>query len=121
MEFCKVCHNMLYLKTEQDNALTRYCKCCDFTQQDPPTLGRSICVTKTMYAEDDLLYMQHNNPYLRFDPTLPRVQDPNIVCQNADCPGSRETSQMIYVKYHPVQLRYFYVCDLCGQSFRKKN
>lgn len=121
MEFCKVCHNILYLKTEADQSLTRYCKCCHFQLQDPPNLGKSVCVAKTMYAEDDLLYMQHNNAYLRYDPTLPRVQDPSIVCQNMDCPGSKETSQMIYVKYHPVQLRYFYVCDLCGQSFRKKN
>lgn len=121
MEFCKVCQNMLYLRTELDQSLTRYCKSCKFQQQDAPTLGKSICVSKTMYTEDDLLYMQHNNAFLRFDPTLPRVQDPHILCENKDCPGPKDKPQVIYVKYHPVHLKYFYCCDYCGYSWRKKN
>jgi hypothetical protein len=112
---------MLYLKTELDQSLTRYCKYCKFQQQDAPTLGKSVCVSKTMYSEDDLLYMQHRNAFLRYDPTLPRVQDPNIICENKDCVGSKEKPQIIYVKYHPVHMKYFYTCDYCGYSWRKKN
>lgn len=121
MEFCKICQNMLYLKTELDQSLTRYCKNCKFQHQDAPTLGKAVCVSKTVYTEDDLLYMQHKNAFLRFDPTLPRVADPNLVCENKDCSGPRDKPQMIYVKYHPVHMKYFYTCDYCGHSWRKKN
>lgn len=121
MEFCKVCQNLLYLKTELDQSLTRYCKYCKFQQQDAPVLGKAVCVSKTMYSEDDLLYMQHKNAFLRFDPTLPRVQDPNIICENSECTGPRDKPQIIYVKYHPVHMKYFYTCDYCGHSWRKKN
>ena len=121
MEFCKVCQNLLYLKTELDQSLTRYCKNCKFQQQDAPVLGKAVCVSKTMYSEDDLLYMQHKNAFLRFDPTLPRVQDPNIICENSECTGPRDKPQIIYMKYHPVHMKYFYTCDYCGHSWRKKN
>ena len=121
MEFCKVCQNMLYLKTELDQSLTRYCKYCKYQEQDAPVLGKAICVSKTMYSEDDLLYMQQKNAFLRYDPTLPRVQDPNIVCENSECTGPREKPQIIYMKYHPVHMKYFYTCDYCGHSWRKKN
>ena len=121
MEFCKVCQNMLYIKTEADNSLTHYCKYCKFEHQDPPVVGKAIFVSKTMYSEDDLLYMQHQNEFLRFDPTLPRVQDPLILCQNSECTGPRDKQQIIYVKYHTVHMKYFYTCDYCGYSWRKKN
>lgn len=116
-----MCQNLLYLKTELDQSLTRYCKHCKFQQQDAPVLGKAVCVSKTMYSEDDLLYMQHKNAFLRFDPTLPRVQDPNIICENSECSGPRDKPQIIYMKYHPVHMKYFYTCDYCGHSWRKKN
>jgi DNA-directed RNA polymerase subunit M/transcription elongation factor TFIIS len=120
MEFCKVCNNLLYIKTEEDQSLTHYCKYCKFEEHDEPTLGKAICISKTMYEEDDLLYMQQQNAYLRFDPTLPRVQDSSMVCPNAECKGDREKPQIIYVKYHTVHMKYFYICDYCGYCWRKK-
>jgi DNA-directed RNA polymerase subunit M/transcription elongation factor TFIIS len=120
MEFCKVCKNLLYIRTEEDQSLTHYCKYCKFEHQDEPTLGKAICISKTMYEEDDLLYMQHKNEYLRFDPTLPRVQDSSIICENKECTGDREKPQVIYVKYHTLHMKYFYACDYCGYCWRKK-
>lgn len=116
MEFCQICQNMLYLKTEADQSLLRYCKYCNFQHKDPATLGKSVCVSKTVYTEDDLLYMQHQNKYLRYDPTLPRVNDQT--CPNGDCPGTE--SRVIYIKYDHINMKYFYVCDHCGTVFQNK-
>lgn len=120
MEFCDICDNMLYMK-QQENSLTKYCKHCDFSKEvDGPSSGRALKVMETLYSEDDLLYMQHQNKYLRFDPTLPRVQDPHIVCPSESCPGPKDKPQVVYVKYHPVHMKYFYCCDYCGTSWRTK-
>lgn len=121
MEFCKICQNLLYIKTDTNNNLTHYCKYCKFEHQDLKDSGKAFCVSKTMYSEDDLLYMQHQNEFLRFDPALPRVQDSEIKCPNSECTGPPDKQQIIYVKYHTVHMKYFYTCDFCGHSWRKKN
>jgi hypothetical protein len=130
MEFCEICRNMLYLTskpqdpdTEQGNAngtpedcLMKYCKHCKWSTIQDTSKNMPIRVAFTLYSEDDLLNKQHYNPYLRFDPTLPRIQDPSISCTNPKCTGPRDKPQMIYVKYHPENMKYFYCCDYCGEQ-----
>jgi len=121
MEFCKVCQNMLYLKTEEDQSLTSFCRHCKFSNTESISSGKGICISRTMYTADDLLYKQHKNKFLIQDPTLPRVQDSNIVCPNSECSGPKDKSQIIYIKYDSIHMKYFYICDYCGFSWRKKN
>lgn len=118
MEFCEVCSNMLYMKSAEDFTLIKYCRHCSFKKEIPPGSGNAIRISRTMYSEDDLLYMQHQNRFLRYDPTLPRVQDPAIVCPNKECKGSKEKPNVSYVKYHPVDMKYFYCCNTCGKTWR---
>lgn len=121
MEFCEVCENMLYMRTGEDGALDRYCKNCPFTKKELPGGGRAIKVAKTMYSEDDMLFIQNQNPYLRNDPTLPRVSDKELVCPKPECPGPKDQPQVLFVKYHPVNMKYFYCCDYCGYCWRKND
>jgi DNA-directed RNA polymerase subunit M/transcription elongation factor TFIIS len=116
MEFCDVCDNMLYIKDE-NRKLVKYCKHCSFSKTLDVQQG-AIKISETMYSEDDLLFMQYQNKYLRHDPTLPRVRDPSIVCPSSDCTGDKENPQVLYVKYHPVHMKYFYCCDYCGYTWR---
>ena len=118
MEFCKLCDNMVYMKTEEDGSLVRYCKHCSFKEVQSATGHRAVRLTRTNYSEDELLYRHHQNPFLRFDPTLPRVLEPTLKCKNPECTESRHTPRFIYIKYHPVDMKYFYVCDHCGTSLR---
>lgn len=111
MEFCPVCRNMLYLRTAEDNGLLKHCKACGYERAHE---GGAFCVAQTSYAEDNMLYVQHQNPYLRFDPTLPRICDDSVRCPNAHCTGPRDKPQVLYVKYHPVNMLYLYCCDYCG-------
>lgn len=125
MQFCEVCDNLLFLRSEKseasdvENKLVKYCKHCGFTKEDQGTAKKAVKVGHTLYSEDDLLYLQFKNKYLRNDPTLPRVCDPTLVCPNSDCTESRENPQVLYVKYHPVHMKYLYCCDHCGSMWRQ--
>jgi len=120
MEFCNICDNMLYLREKKEDnevLVEKYCKHCDFTQTLDAASG-AMKISETVYSEDDLLYMQYTNKYLRFDPTLPRVRDQTLACPNEDCTGPRDTPQILYVKYHPIHMKFFYCCDYCGHTWR---
>jgi hypothetical protein len=92
MEFCDICFNMIYIKSsgcgdkygnDKDKEITGYspklikfCKHCKFEKEE--NTNASIKVSETIYTEDDLLYNQQINQYLRFDPSLRRIKDDNI-------------------------------------------
>lgn len=116
MEFCEICDNLLFLRSREDKNLEKYCKHCSFSKSADGE--GAIKVTETIYSEDDLLYEQFQNKYLRFDPTLPRVQDPSLVCPNEACSGPKDNPRVLFVKYHPTHMRYFFCCDYCGTTFR---
>lgn len=117
MEFCKVCDNMLYLLTEDNRTLRKHCKACGWSEVVPPGAKR---VATTQYREDDLLYQQYQNPYLRYDPTLPRISDPSLACPIADCPGPKDHPQVIYIKYNATHQKFLYMCEYCGYSWRRE-
>jgi DNA-directed RNA polymerase subunit M/transcription elongation factor TFIIS len=119
MEFCDVCDNMLYMKTDESRHLIKYCKHCDFSKVETDING-CVKISGTMYTEDDLLYNQNINKYLRYDQTLRRINDEHIKCPNADCEtmtGDKQ-QQVLYIKYHPQNMKYLYVCDHCGHIWR---
>ncbi len=119
MEFCNVCNNMLYVNTDEEKRLVKYCKHCDFSKTE--MTQSSIKISETIYTEDDLLYNQSINKYLRYDPTLRRINDHQIRCQNAECPAVNDDTinqQVLYIKYHPQNMKYLYVCDHCGNIWR---
>jgi len=119
MEFCDVCNNLLYMKTDDSKQLLKYCKHCDFSKIEN-NLG-CVKISETMYTEDDLLYNQNINKYLRYDQTLRRINDPLIKCPNSTCEthgDSAKQQQVLYIKYHPQHMKYLYVCDHCGNIWR---
>lgn len=119
MEFCDACDNLLFLRSdEQSSKLVKYCKHCPFTKEEESREKRAIKVSQTIYSEDDLLYLQFKNKYLRNDPSLPRIRDPALPCPNRDCSGPKDSPQILYIKYHPVHMKYLYCCDYCGIMWR---
>ncbi len=129
MEFCNICFNMIYIKSSESPVkgdkeagtyipkLIKYCKHCLYEKEEIAT--DAIKISETIYTEDDLLYNQHINQYLRFDPSLRRIKDENIKCEKCDIPDDKR--QIIPIKYHPSNMKYFYVCDNCGFTWREKN
>jgi len=115
---------MIYIKSSEcgsseggndEPSLIKFCKHCKYEKEEKTNV--SIKVSETIYSEDDLLYNQQINQYLRFDPSLRRIKDPTIKCTNCDIPD--EKRQIIPIKYHPAHMKYFYVCDNCGFTWRE--
>ena len=117
MEFCGNCNNMLYISSNDDNNLVKYCKHCNFKKEE--TDKKCIKVSDTLYSYDDLLYYQNINKYLRHDPTLRRIKDENINCPNNDCNIEKDNQQILYIKYDNKNMKYLYVCDHCGHICRE--
>lgn len=117
MEFCEVCDNLLYVKSNENKQLVKYCKHCAF--QKVETNSAAIKISETIYSEDDLLYNQHVNKYLRYDPTLRRIRDPLVSCPNPNCRVDEDKKQTLYIKYHPQNMKYLYVCENCGETWKQ--
>jgi DNA-directed RNA polymerase subunit M/transcription elongation factor TFIIS len=133
MEFCDICNNMIYIKSSECSSdikqpdkekeiqhgynpkLIKYCKHCLYEKEEPNV--NAIKISETIYTEDDLLYNQNINRYLRFDPSLRRIKDDKIKCDKCDIPDDKR--QIIPIKYHPTHMKYFYVCDNCGHTWRE--
>lgn len=115
MRFCKACDNMLYVQvkdageTGRGLELAYACKSCGRTE----VAGASACVIDTNYRDDQSSWRQFATPYIRHDPTLPRVS--SIPCPNAKCTRPpAEEREVIYVKYDAKDLRFLYHCCHCG-------
>ena len=117
MEFCEICDNMLYVKSNEEKKLVKFCKHCDFEKVE--TVNTAINISKTFYSGDDLLYNQHVNKYLRYDPTLRRIKDPLINCPNENCNAPDDKNQVIYIKYDNKNMKYLYVCEHCGETWKQ--
>jgi hypothetical protein len=111
---------MLYVKTDEKNMLVKYCKHCQFEKVETDNKC-AIKISKTIYSEDDLLYNQNVNKYLRFDPTLRRINDPHISCSNDICKAKDANKQIIYIKYDSKNMKYLYVCENCGKTWKQVN
>lgn len=116
MEFCEICQNMLYLRMNEEDQLEKHCKHCKSSEIEQK---KGIRVSKTMYSEDDVLYKFHQNPYMRFDPTLPRIN--NVPCPSDGCTGKSKPPQVLYVKYNPNKMLYFYCCEHCGHTWKAQS
>jgi DNA-directed RNA polymerase subunit M/transcription elongation factor TFIIS len=101
---------------DREGNLVKFCKHCGFERELDAQTSQAFKVTESVYSEDDLLYKQYQNKYLRYDPTLPRVQD--VPCPSTKCTGPKDAPRVLYVKYHPVHMKYFYCCEYCGFSWR---
>jgi hypothetical protein len=117
MEFCPMCNNMFYIRSKPPTEETAvasieyYCKNCAFIKE-PDQSKKSICIA-SMTQSDRNMYASYINPHIRYDPTLPRVD--NIVCPNGVCtkPAS-ESNRVIYLKYDYNNLKFLYNCEHCG-------
>lgn len=116
MKFCNICDNMLYMKEtkEEDNMnlkLSYYCKNCNFsTTEDESLLNK--CIIDNNYIDDDTKYKQYVTTNIKYDPTLPRVND--IKCPNTLCTKSSDKEdEVIYLKYDFTNMKYVYFCAHC--------
>lgn len=135
MKFCKVCDNMLYVKVDTDEGLTFYCKNCNFShvqKKDGETLPVSTsrmtldaqrstlddnCVIDINYSDDARNYSVFMTPNIKYDMTLPRVN--NIPCPRCEETKRKGENEVIYIKYDPINMKYLYFCCNCEHFWRQ--
>jgi len=114
MKFCSQCNNFLYSIEERAVEGTRkaYLKCRSCTYEEE--IG-------TVVYEHDLQQdtsVQHSiNPYLKYDPTLPRFK--TMTCPNAACPTRGKESNIVGIKLDPVNVSWFYQCAVCSATWKQ--
>ena len=137
MRFCDLCDNMLYIKlgVGEDSKggeggggggstkLTYACKNCGFVrageeeEEGGASNPRDGMIIDANYMSDVATFRQYVTPYIKHDPTLPRVN--NIPCPNAACTRAKDASpEVIYVKYDVANLKFLYHCTHCAAFWK---
>ena len=101
----------------ENNALVYTCRVCSHTEQDKE--GGKIMEINLQEKESEG-YKILINDFTITDPTNPHTN--MIKCPNAECPsvkGSKE-SDVVFLKYDQVNLKYVYICTNCKTSWRSK-
>lgn len=117
MKFCPKCENLLYLDTKTDKLL-RICRTCDYQEED--TQGglamETIVQERTSEGYKILL-----NEFTRQDPTLPHVT--TLPCPRSACPTNVKGQQkdVIIIKYDAQNLKFLYICNVCGEQWRSRS
>lgn len=126
MEFCKQCDNLYYIKINQDNNdnLLYYCRNCGNEEQNLTNLD--LCVSKTSFSNVSTNSYFSANPYIKLDPTLPRIK--NIKCPNTECKRNAkertkdeiENDEIIYIRYDDTNMKYMYLCPSCDYLWKNE-
>jgi DNA-directed RNA polymerase subunit M/transcription elongation factor TFIIS len=117
MKFCSQCNNFLYSIEERvaEGSKKAFLKCrsCPYEEE--------IAKANPVVYEHDLRQdtsVQHSiNPYLKYDPTLPRFT--NMVCPNKSCTTQGKESNIVGIKLDPVNVSWFYQCAACSATWKQ--
>ena len=125
MEFCKVCDNLYYMKinSEDNDNLIYYCRNCG--NEETNLSNMDLCVSKSSFKEVTSTDFG-SNPYIKLDPTLPRIK--NIKCPNKSCDRSktertqeeRDNDEIIYIRYDDKNMKYIYLCPTCDYLWKNE-
>ena len=114
---------MMYISVSGEPIELAYtCRHCSLSESGASISSEMLgsAVLSTDYTDDQTSYKQHASPYLRFDPTLPRVSD--IPCPNKACNRPESARQeVIEVKYDATHLKYLYHCVHCLSFWKSQS
>ena len=118
MKFCPKCENYLYMDTKSGKSLLRVCRTCGFSEND--TQG-GLAMETVVQERSSEGYKILLNEFTRQDPTLPHVV--TIKCPKATCITNtgKQQRDVIYIKYDAVNLKYLYICNVCGEQWRSRS
>lgn len=120
MHFCVKCQNMYYLRLSDtnENELVYYCRNCGY--EDTDLHQDMIYVSTEDVQERTETFDTILNPYIKYDPTLPRVF--HISCVNNECPSNKPTNpeqkHILYIRYDEGRMKYIYMCALCDTHWK---
>lgn len=126
MKFCQVCRYYMYLSIEKKVSATgeevegeaiRLCRNCGNTEKEEKGTLVSETLVKERTSEGYKILL---NEFTRQDPTLPHRN--TIKCPRGDCAsnGGGTEKDVIYIKYDAENLKYLYICNVCGEQWRSR-
>jgi hypothetical protein len=97
----------------------RYCRNCGHTQEEK----KGLVMETVVQDKASQAYKVFLNEFTKSDPRLPHSK--SLKCPNPRCASAKDTSlsDVIYVKYDPVNLKFLYMCNVegCGTQWRSRS
>ena len=123
MEFCSNCDNKMNIKwknniSNNEKLLVYYCITCGNIKE----YNKDTIINPKLYHQNyqiDKSYITFNNELLCSDPTLQKVDDPDIVCPSYTRSNlKKEEQNIIYYIYDTDNMKYLYICSHCKSSWK---
>jgi len=115
VNFCKMCDNMLYLYHDGDTHELYYC-CKSCSHQEKVEEKKNL-IYKDDQGKLDKSEIINSNPYITHDITLPTISgNSNMKCNNELCDA--EETNIKYIKYDDMNMKYMYICNHCGSKWK---
>ena len=117
MKVCGVCQNMFVMKLQADGKLIWNCLSCGIEEEQA---GGCLIMETLVQERSSEGYRILLNEFTRQDTTLPHTK--SIKCSKDSCPsnGSGSERDIIYIKYDAINMKYLYICNVCGESWRSR-
>jgi DNA-directed RNA polymerase subunit M/transcription elongation factor TFIIS len=117
MKFCQKCQNMLYAIEERtvESAKIAFLKCSSCDYEEPVTKENPIVYEHNLQQDTSVQYSI--NPYLKYDPTLPRFT--TMVCPNKTCTTRGQDSDIVGIKLDSINVAWLYQCAVCGTTWKR--
>lgn len=137
MRFCDICQNFLYPHVDaESSSIQLVCKNCNYkttktsnTHSLPVVAKRydntseespldENCIIKTNYFDDIRSFQQYQTKNIKYDNTLPRVN--NIECPRQCIKNTDKDNEVICIRYDQPNMKYLYFCCHCEYIFKLK-
>lgn len=118
MKVCSTCQNMFVMRLQPNGKLFWKCLSCGIEEEQE---GGCLLVETLVQERSSEGYRILLNEFTRQDATLPHVK--NVKCPKGDCPsnGGGAERDVIYIKYDTVNMKYMYICNICGDTWRSRS
>lgn len=104
---------MLYSIEEREKKAYLKCRSCPYEEE--VTKENPVVYEHDLQQDTSIQYSI--NPYLKYDPTLPRFK--NMVCPNKTCPTQGKESDIVGIKLDAVNVVWFYQCSVCETTWKQ--
>ena len=116
MDFCSNCHNMYYIKLENEDCdkIVYYCRNCG--NVDDKLINVNECILRENINKSEDKYSVHINKFTKLDITLPRInyiKCPNETCETNKSEFDPTKKEIIFIRYDDTSMKYLYLCSHC--------
>jgi DNA-directed RNA polymerase subunit M/transcription elongation factor TFIIS len=113
-KFCPICGMYMSSQVKETELLYR-CIECGYSKKD--TTGGLVMET-ILQKKGSEAHKILVNEFTRSDPTLPHTN--TIKCPRPTCASntSGKPKDVIYIKSDQENMKYLYICDVCGEQWR---